>query len=74
MLERTRTAERYARACAAAVAAVAALMLAANAGPARATPAPPAQHTAGPAEPDGDLGGSISRGSGPCSGSGAGSG
>ncbi|MEU6177672.1 hypothetical protein [Streptomyces coeruleorubidus] len=36
MLERTRTAERYARGFAAAVVAVATLLLAANAGPARA--------------------------------------
>lgn len=36
MLERTRTAERYARGIAAAVVAVATLLLAANAGPARA--------------------------------------
>jgi hypothetical protein len=37
VLERTRTAERYARGFAAAVVAVATLLLAANAGPARAT-------------------------------------
>ncbi|MGW0912957.1 hypothetical protein ACWD1Z_14600 [Streptomyces sp. NPDC002784] len=37
MLERTSTTERYARGIAAAVVAVAALILAANAGPARAT-------------------------------------
>ncbi|EFL33531.1 predicted protein [Streptomyces viridochromogenes DSM 40736] len=36
MLERTRTAERYARGFTAAVVAVATLLLAANAGPARA--------------------------------------
>lgn len=40
MLERTRTTERYARGFAAAVAAVAALVLAANAGPAKATADP----------------------------------
>ncbi|CAL9502866.1 hypothetical protein [Streptomyces pilosus] len=47
MLERTRSAERYARGFAAAVAAVAALVLAANAGPARASadPAPDRQTT-----------------------------
>ncbi|CAL9306086.1 hypothetical protein ABZ568_25325 [Streptomyces olindensis] len=39
MLERTRTAERYARGFAAALVAVATLLLAANAGPARATEA-----------------------------------
>ncbi|MDG9714772.1 hypothetical protein [Streptomyces sp. DH10] len=40
MLERTRTAERYARGFAAAVVAVATLLLAANAGPARAAEPP----------------------------------
>ncbi|MDN0200458.1 hypothetical protein [Streptomyces sp. S.PNR 29] len=40
MLERTRTAERYARGFAASVVAVTALVLAANAGPARATDRP----------------------------------
>ncbi|MEV7795853.1 hypothetical protein [Streptomyces sp. NPDC087512] len=42
MLERPRTAERYARGAAAAVTAVAALVLAANAGPARSAEHPPA--------------------------------
>ncbi|MFJ8716760.1 hypothetical protein ACIRD9_26865 [Streptomyces violaceus] len=40
MLERTRTAERYARGLTAAVVAVATLLLAANAGPARASEPP----------------------------------
>jgi hypothetical protein len=40
VLERTRTAERYARGFAAAVVAVATLLLAANAGPARAAEPP----------------------------------
>ncbi|GGV69448.1 hypothetical protein [Streptomyces griseoloalbus] len=47
MLERPRSTERYARGFAAAVAAVAALVLAANAGPARAAhPEPDRQPTA----------------------------
>ncbi|MBD0423693.1 hypothetical protein AB0L35_19250 [Streptomyces sp. NPDC052309] len=47
MLERTRTAERYARGFAAGVAAVACLLLAANAGPAGpADPPEPARHPA----------------------------
>ncbi|MGW8062235.1 hypothetical protein ACVV2G_08135 [Streptomyces ziwulingensis] len=41
MLARTRTAERYARALTAAVAAVACLLLAANAGPTGTAPSPP---------------------------------
>ncbi|MBZ6104371.1 hypothetical protein ACF1HU_05125 [Streptomyces olivaceus] len=62
MPERTRTAERYARALAAAVAAVGCLLLAANAGPAApdgasAPASPPAADTApdpdGPATVDG---------------------
>lgn len=44
MLERTSTTERYARGIVAAIVAVAALILAANAGPARATEPRPAQH------------------------------
>lgn len=43
MLERTSTIDRYARGLAAALVAVATLVLAANAGPARATEGPPAQ-------------------------------
>ncbi|MFF9200299.1 hypothetical protein ACF1AE_00345 [Streptomyces sp. NPDC014986] len=50
MLERTRTTERYARGFAAAVAAVAALVLAANAGPARADGPGPDRGTTTPAE------------------------
>ncbi|MFJ4538600.1 hypothetical protein ACIP39_21970 [Streptomyces tibetensis] len=47
MLERTRTAERYARGFTAALVAVATLLLAANAGPARAeTPQPEPQAVA----------------------------
>ncbi|MFD8233298.1 hypothetical protein ACFV20_15650 [Streptomyces sp. NPDC059696] len=48
MLERTRTTERYARGFTAALVAVATLLLAANAGPARAAepPATHATHTA----------------------------
>ncbi|MCF0077497.1 hypothetical protein [Streptomyces lomondensis] len=46
MLERTRSAERYARGFAAAVVAVATLLLAANAGPARASEPPPAHEAA----------------------------
>ncbi|MFF5983803.1 hypothetical protein ACFY78_33685 [Streptomyces olindensis] len=45
MLERTRTAERYARGFAAAVVAVATLLLAANTGPARAVEAQQAPRT-----------------------------
>ncbi|MEU4463347.1 hypothetical protein AB0G20_06495 [Streptomyces sp. NPDC024017] len=45
MLERTRTAERYARGFAAALVAVATLLLAANAGPARAETPQPEQRT-----------------------------
>ncbi|MFE9020369.1 hypothetical protein ACFYNL_17660 [Streptomyces sp. NPDC007808] len=48
MLERTSTTERYTRGVAAAVVAVVTLVLAANAGPARATEARPAE--ARPAE------------------------
>ncbi|WP_199830636.1 hypothetical protein [Streptomyces sp. MMG1533] len=44
MPERTSATERYARGIVAAVVAVAALVLAANAGPARATESRPAQH------------------------------
>ncbi|MFV0134747.1 hypothetical protein ACLGIH_16185 [Streptomyces sp. HMX87] len=61
---RTRTAERYARGCAAAVVAVATLVLAANAGPARAIPAPvPAavQHTAQSPETGEQAGGRTAR-------------
>ncbi|MFD5481147.1 hypothetical protein [Streptomyces hawaiiensis] len=48
MLERTRTAERYARGFTAALVAVATLLLAANAGPAKAdTPQPGPQAVAG---------------------------
>ncbi|WDV53124.1 hypothetical protein PV963_23525 [Streptomyces coeruleorubidus] len=47
MLERPRTPERYARGFAAAVVAVATLLLAANAGPARAAEPPSAHETAG---------------------------
>ncbi|MGQ4428338.1 hypothetical protein ACN6LL_003701 [Streptomyces violaceoruber] len=48
---RFRTAERYARALTAAVAAVACLLLAANAGPADSAPSPaPAQEAAPPEE------------------------
>ncbi|GHH91258.1 hypothetical protein [Streptomyces capillispiralis] len=50
MLERTRTTERYARGFAAAVAAVAALVLAANAGPARASHPEPDHQPTAPAE------------------------
>ncbi|MFD3503288.1 hypothetical protein ACFWWT_40170 [Streptomyces sp. NPDC058676] len=46
MLERTRATERYARSIVAAVVAVAALVLAANAGPARATEPGSARHAA----------------------------
>lgn len=47
MLDRTRSTERYARSLTAAVAAVAALVLAANAGPAKAAdPGPDRQTTA----------------------------
>ncbi|MEW2608642.1 hypothetical protein AB0937_00180 [Streptomyces sp. NPDC047880] len=47
MLERTRTAERYARGFTAALVAVVTLLLAANAGPARAeTPRPGSQAVA----------------------------
>ncbi|MET9832141.1 hypothetical protein ABZ078_23215 [Streptomyces sp. NPDC006385] len=46
MLERTRTAERYTRGVAAAVVAVVTLVLAANAGPARAAEAQPAWQSA----------------------------
>lgn len=45
MLERTSTTERYVRGFAAAVIAVTALVLAANAGPARAVERQPAQQT-----------------------------
>ncbi|WP_164873115.1 hypothetical protein [Streptomyces resistomycificus] len=45
MLDRTSTTERYARGIVAAVVAVVALVLAANAGPARATEPRTAQHT-----------------------------
>ncbi|MET9395139.1 hypothetical protein ABZY20_32815 [Streptomyces sp. NPDC006624] len=45
MLERTRTAERYARGLTAALVAVATLLLAANAGPARAESAQQPPHT-----------------------------
>ncbi|MGP2439772.1 hypothetical protein [Streptomyces sp. JW3] len=54
MLERPRTAERYVRAVAAAVAATACLLLAANAGPAPSAGEPPAparpavHHLSGP--------------------------
>ncbi|MFD6326235.1 hypothetical protein ACFWOL_25985 [Streptomyces sp. NPDC058442] len=51
MLERIRTTRRYARGFVAAVAAVAALVLAANAGPAKATHAEDSeQHTTAPVE------------------------
>jgi hypothetical protein len=50
VLERTRTTGRYARGFAAAVAAVTALVLAANAGPARATHSQPDRQTTAPAE------------------------
>lgn len=50
MLERTRTTERYARGFAAAVAAVAALVLAANAGPAKAADPEPHRQTTAPVE------------------------
>ncbi|MFD7700782.1 hypothetical protein [Streptomyces caelestis] len=50
MLERTRTTERYARGLAAAVAAVAALVLAANAGPAKAVDPEPDRRTTTPVE------------------------
>ncbi|MFF5156240.1 hypothetical protein ACFY3N_08290 [Streptomyces sp. NPDC000348] len=50
MLERTRTTERYARGLAAGVAAVAALVLAANAGPAKATGPEPQRQTTTPVE------------------------
>ncbi|MEN3582697.1 hypothetical protein AAH978_00805 [Streptomyces sp. ZYX-F-203] len=55
MWERTRTAERFARGCAAAVAAVAALMLAANAGPGHPTPPAPTQQVPPAGETDGHL-------------------
>ncbi|MFF9485866.1 hypothetical protein [Streptomyces sp. NPDC014676] len=48
MLDPTRTTERYARGLAAAVAAVAALVLAANAGPAKATGPGPDHRTTTP--------------------------
>ncbi|MFC8370707.1 hypothetical protein [Streptomyces sp. CB02400] len=48
MLEPTRTTERYARGLAAAVAAVAALVLAANAGPAKAADPEPDRRTTAP--------------------------
>ncbi|MFE9440439.1 hypothetical protein ACFYO2_15760 [Streptomyces sp. NPDC006602] len=44
MLDRTSATERYARGIVAAVVAIAALVLAANAGPARATEPRPARH------------------------------
>ncbi|MEU5523836.1 hypothetical protein ABZ759_25060 [Streptomyces sp. NPDC047860] len=50
MLEPTRTTERYARGFAAAVAAVAALVLAANAGPAKAAGPAPEPPTTAPVE------------------------
>ncbi|GAA3500427.1 hypothetical protein GCM10019016_075330 [Streptomyces prasinosporus] len=50
MLERTRTTGRYARGFAAAVAAVAALVLAANAGPAKAAHPEPGPRNAAPVE------------------------
>lgn len=50
MLEPTRSTERYARGFAAAVAAVAALVLAANAGPAKAADPVPDQRTTAPVE------------------------
>ncbi|MCP3769444.1 hypothetical protein [Streptomyces sp. MAR25Y5] len=51
MLERVRTTKRYARGFAAAVVAVTALVLAANAGPARAThPEKPDHRTTSPVE------------------------
>ncbi|MFI8088799.1 hypothetical protein ACIF9R_10840 [Streptomyces sp. NPDC086080] len=50
MLERTRTTERYARGFAAAVAAIAALVLAANAGPAKAAGPEPDRQTTVPVE------------------------
>ncbi|MEU5223313.1 hypothetical protein AB0G55_11700 [Streptomyces toyocaensis] len=50
MLDRTRSTERYARGFTAAVAAVAALVLAANAGPARAADPGPDRQTPAPVE------------------------
>jgi hypothetical protein len=50
VLERTRTTGRYARGIAAALAAVAALVLAANAGPARASDPEPDRQTTTPVE------------------------
>ncbi|MFH8493930.1 hypothetical protein [Streptomyces coeruleorubidus] len=55
MLERTRTAERYARGFAAAVVAVATLLLAANAGPARAAEPPELRGVQFEAEGGGDT-------------------
>ncbi|MGW1956031.1 hypothetical protein ACWCPI_25335 [Streptomyces sp. NPDC001920] len=51
MLERTSTTERYTRGVAAAVVAVVTLVLAANAGPARAAEARPAWQTAATTDP-----------------------
>lgn len=57
MLERTSTTERYTRGLAAAVVAVTALVLAANAGPARAAEPKPQKAAAAPA----DVGPAVTR-------------